>query len=210
MSHRRIMIKRLLMFEILLCYILALAVVSYIRGPDKYKEDTRSIQWAAESFLCIDDTGLSGVKGNTLHVQNDVPGQNIEFRTGVQLAEDIGFRISFFIDCPADFAGGGIAFDLYNDEAGDDWPYQVYNYALSAGPNEISYDLFPGENAPDAAWLRIFTSSKANYDIQNLRICRLMQVEKVSARLKVALCASLLAVAVTGSVIWWRKKIENS
>jgi len=210
MSHGKTMLKRLLIVEILFCYILTLAVVSHIRGPDQYKEDARSIQWTAESFLCVDDTGLSGVKGNTLHVQNDVPGRNIEFRTGVQLAEDTGFRISFLIDCPAEFAGDGIAVDLYNEEARFDWPYQVYIYTLSAGTNKISYDLFSGENAPDTAWLRIFTSSKSNYDIQNLRVCHLIQVEKVSVGLKAALFAGLLAVAVTGSVSWRWKKIEDS
>jgi len=210
MSYKKSTRRGLLIAEILFCYMLALAVISHVRGPEKYEEDTKNTRWTAESFLCVDDTGLSGVRGNTLHVQNDVPGRNIEFRTGVQLAENMGFQISFYIDCPADFAGDGIAVDLYSDESGYDWPYQIYIHTLSAGVNEVSCSLFPGEGAPDNAWLRIFTSSKADYDIQDLQVCRLIQAEKVSVGLKAALGVGLLATVITGAAGWRRKKMTSN
>lgn len=199
---------KLFICELILCYMVGLVIISYARGPEKYRRDPSGPKWTASDFSCFDDTGQSQVLKDVLHVENITPGRNIAFQTEVELTGVDGFGISFLIDCPLEYQGTHLAVDLYNEAAGYDEGSVEYMHMLSEGENKISCELVPGEGAPNTASLRIFTADVVNYNIRELRIDTLQKTAKVSAGMWAALLFAVAATAITWAVAWKQRKAE--
>lgn len=197
---------KLLIFELILCYMVLLVLISHARGPDKFQRDSGGPVWTASDLQCFDEMELSKVEGTVLHMESATFGRNIVFQREIKIDGVDGVFVGFLIDCPQEYQGTHLAVDLYNEAAGYNEGGARYMHTLSQGKNEISCRLFVGENAPDTALIRIFTADLANYDIQELQIYTLHKTEKVGAGMWIALLLAVAATAVTGAVGWNRRK----
>ena len=194
-------LKRLLIVEIITYYIVVLTIISHVRGPEKYQRDPAGPVWTASDFSCFDDTGRSRVQEDKLHMENTTAGHNIIFQTEVNMIGSDGFYINFFIDCPPEYQETHLAVDLFNEEAGCDEGNVEYMHTLSEGENKIVCELFPQENVPGTAFMRIFTSDSANYNVQDLQIYSLCKAEKVSVSMILTLVLMVVAMVITGVIL---------
>lgn len=190
--------KGIIIAEVIVCYLAGLAVVSYIRGPERYQVVEGAPQPQTEEFVSFD--GAPAEAGGILALENVDPGKAVGYMTRMRLRESEKIQISFQIECPAEFAGGTLYVDLYNYEAGYDNPEQEYQLIVREGHNEAEFLLTPGERSPEEASLRIFTLDPAGYRLENVRVSCVQQQGKVPVELYIGAILCFVLLAVTASM----------
>ena len=172
----RAVLRGLLIFEVIVCYMALMTVVSHIRGPQRYEVISDMPLLDASDFTAFD--GASAEKA--LKLSNQAPGTAVGYLAQLPLIGLERIHISFEVDCPAEYSGGMLILDLYNYESGYDSEEQEYRLTLQEGLNEVSVSLEPGEAAPEQAQFRVFTLDAAGYEVRNLQVCQETSLPKVT------------------------------
>lgn len=204
---KRAWLGRLIVAEMIVCYLAVLTLVSYACGPEKYRAATENPLLAIADFTSFagEPAGEDG-----LVLANDTAGQAVGYFAELPLEGLESIQIVCRVDCPPEYAGGTLVVDLYNLEAGYDNAEQEYRLILEPGVNEACFSLTPGESAPDTAQLRFFTLDPAAYVMQNLMICPLEALPKVAGALLAAGAACFLLLAVTAAVYYMAGRLEKA
>lgn len=176
-AKRDILFKNVLIVEIIICYLAVLTVISYVRGPERYQRAEEPLLTAAD-FVSFDGSSFFS---DVLDMENDDPSQPIGWQAPITLWGVDRLWCSFWLDCPAESAGGILHIDLYNQDAGYDNPEQEYQATLQPGYNEIEFELSPGVVFPETAQIRFFTWDVAHYTLQDVQICEAYPVPPVPA-----------------------------
>lgn len=139
--------------------------------------------------------------GEGFSLENADADSVVGYMARLCITESEQLRVSFQTECPAEFAGGVLIIDLYNDEAGYDNLEQQYQQTVQEGRSETEFWLSLGDNPPEEAFLRFFTLDPAGYRLENVRIYRGEPLPKVPAGpwAGVGICFLLLA----GTVLMW-------
>lgn len=185
---------RLMVVEIIVCYMAVLTLVSHARGPEKYRAATDAPLLAADSFTSFagEPAGEDG-----LRLANSTAGQAVGFAAELPLESRERIQAAFLVDCPPEFAGSILHVDLYEPDAGYDNDEQEATLVMQPGRNAVSLTLWTGENAPESAQLRFFTGDIVDYRLEQVSIYELLQQPKVTAAMKGALILSFLALGIT-------------
>lgn len=195
---KRTRLKMLWVLEVIVCYLALLTIVSYIRGPQRYETISDLSLIETSGFITLD--GIPEESGN-LKLTNPQPGAAVGYAVPIELAGLDGINVQFRIECPAECAGGILLVDLFNQERGYDNVEQEYSYTLLPGTNLVNVSLTPGNNAPEQAFLRIFTGAIANYSIEDLQVNREIPLPKVTPAMAVVFVGSLLILLGTTVLI---------
>ena len=189
---------RLMVVEIIVCYMAVLTLVSHARGPEKYRAATDAPLLAADSFTSF--TGEpAGEDG--LRLANSTAGQAVGFAAELPLESRERIQAAFLVDCPPEFAGSILHVDLYEPDAGYDNDEQEATLVMQPGLNAVSLTLWTGENAPESSQLRFFTLDLADCGIYDLSICPVEALPKVGRGLLAAVAACFLILAAT-TALW--------
>lgn len=191
--------KGIIIAEIIICYLAFLTVVSYIRGPERYRTVTDTPLLRSEEFISF--AGAPAGTGGGLRLENTASGAAVGYMARLRLTGLEQIYISFQMECPAEFAGGTLVIDLYNSEAEYDNPEQEYRLTIQEGHSEVECQLTPGESPPEEAFLRVFTLDHAGYQLEEIRICRMELLPRVPVGLWVGVGVCYLALAGTG-IVW--------
>lgn len=197
-GKKRAWLGRLVIVEMIVCYMAALTLVSHARGPVKYRTATEKPLLETAGF-----TSFAGepAQGDALLLENDTAGQAVGFAAELPLEGLEGIRVAFQADCPPDYAGGTLVVDLYNAKAGYDSAEQEFSLALEPGVTAVEQTLAPGESAPGRAQLRFFTLDTVSCSIRGLSVCPVEALPKVGRGLLAAVAACFAMLAA--STIWW-------
>ena len=192
--------NRLIAVELLICYLAVLAVISYIRGPVRYRIITD-----AELQLSGERVSFTDGAIDNIYMENAGNGESARFTVAADLGGAERIRMEFASDCPADYAGGELHVGLYaSDEEGAE-SLQEFHFKMKEGKNrmEASFDACP----PEQGFFRFQTSDPAGYDIQSLHVYPEEELPTVSKGLAVG---TLLCFAVLGAtaVLWAVEKRE--
>ena len=179
MNQKRKRIKWLLILEGIVFYFALLNIISHVRGPIPYQIEETTPLVEMEEFQPFFDMGAV-VTEKALPIINVSEGVAAGYQTEVLLIDVDAINIQFQVNCPADEAGSILHVDLYNAEAEYDNPEQEQEITLQEGWNEIQFDLLKGDQAPDTAYLRLFTLNAVNYQIENMEIYRKTPLPKVT------------------------------
>jgi len=194
-NTKRSWLGRLMVVEIIVCYMAVLTLVSHVRGPEKYRIAAESPLLAAEEF-----TSFAGeAAGGELRLENDASGAAVGYSAKLSLKDLEGIHVAFQTDCPAEYAGGTLYVDLYDFEAGYDNAEQEYRLTLEQGINTADFTLHPGESAPDDAQLRFFTLDPAGYDVEGLAVSPVEALPKVSPAMTAAAISCFAVLAATAA-----------
>ena len=197
-GKRRAWLGRLIVVEMIVCYLAVLALISHARGPEKYWIAEESPLLAAGDFTSF--VGGAAEEGR-LRLVNDMAGQAPGLAAELPLEGLEGIRVAFQVDCPPEYAGGTLVVDLYNAEARYDSAEQEFSLELEPGVNMVERTIDPGESAPGRAQLRIFTLDPAGYGIHELTVCPVEAMPKLGMGLLAAAAACFACLA--GSTIYW-------
>ena len=206
MNQKPQRIKWLLILEGIVFYFALLNIVSHVRGPIPYQIDKTTPLVEMEEFQPFFDMGAV-VKEKVLPIINVSEGVAAGYQTEVLLSDVDAINIQFQVNCPADQAGSVLHVDLYNAEAEYDNPEQEQEITLQEGWNEIQFDLIKGDQAPDTAYLRLFTLNAVNYQIESLEIYRKIPLPKVTTPMAAA--AIVAGVLLLGTIGYGMLKIRE-
>lgn len=195
-GKRRAWLGRLIVVELIVCYLAVLTLVSHARGPVKYRAATESPLLDVEDFV-----SFVGAREDAILLVNDMAGQAAGLAAELPLEGLEGIRVAFQVDCPPEYAGGTLVVDLYNAEAGYDSAEQEFSLELEPGVNMVERTIDPGESAPGRAQLRIFTLDPAGYGIHDLAVYPVEAMPKLGMGLLAAAAACFACLA--GSTIYW-------
>lgn len=201
-GKRRAWLGRLIVVELIVCYLAVLTFVSHARGPVKYRTATESPLLDVEDFV-----SFAGAREDAILLVNDMAGQAAGFAAELPLEGLEGIRVAFQVDCPPEYAGGTLVVDLYNAEAGYDSAEQEFSLELEPGVNMVERTIDPGESAPGRAQLRIFTLDLAGYGIHELAVCPVEAIPKLGMGLLAAAAACFACLA--GSTALWFMDRKN-
>lgn len=197
-------LKALMIVEIIISYMALLTVVSHIRAPQEYRVETESPILVTSDFVSF----FGEQAGDTLSYNNDTDGTAIGYVGELELTDLEQIFVSFRIACPSEYAGKTVYVDLYDYEGGYDSPEQEEVLTLQQGEYEVEFSLFPGENPPTSAQLRIFTVEAADYLIDNVTICAVKPLPKVSNAMIYTVCLIWLCTLLTAGYRlrkWWKE-----
>lgn len=200
-ERRKCCLNRLIVIEIVVCYMVLLTIISYARGPERYQALTSTPLLQSEDFVPY--LGDLSKEAGFVFIENETLGIAVGYAAPLELHKDERFQVSFWLDCPAEFAGGALYTDLFNGETAYDSPEQEVCNVLQVGHNEFQFSLDTGENPPDTALLRFFTGDYAGYQLNEIQVCREEMIPKVSKKMWAVLSACLLTLA--GTIFAWRK-----
>lgn len=196
-NKKRDWLRRLIVVELIVCYMAVLTLVSHVRGPEKYRVDTETSLLTRKDFV-----SFSGEEaGNTFRFDNDASGTAVGYSAELSLQDLKGIHVSFQLDCPVEYVGGTLYVDLYNFETGYDNAEQEFALSLEPGVNTVGFTLDPGESAPDHVQLRFFTLDPAGYDIKELAVSRVETLPKVSMGMAIVTAACFVLLGST-AVMW--------
>ena len=198
----RVWLKWLIIAEIIVCYMAVLTIISYARGPEKFKAMTDSPMIGVGDFISFNG---EAVPGDVLQIVNGTPGTVVGYSAWIALDDLDRVQISFQIDCLPEYAGNVLYVDLYELETGYDNAEQQVSVILQEGRNEVEFSLELGENHPQRAQLRFFTLDSADYTIRDISFLMLKLRPKVSVGIIAGAVVCFLLLAGTGRV-WWREK----
>ena len=203
---KSIWLKRLIILEIVVCYMATLTVVSYLRGPGRYEVIDRTSLLSATDLSSFAN---EKVAGDSFWMENPSAGAAAGYSARLSLQDLERIRIAYSVECPAEYAGGILYVDLYEPEMEYDNPEQEYSLTLSAGLNQVVFSLNPGISHPVNVNLRFFTLDPAGYEIQNIEIYPEAALPKVSKGLaiSVGLYFMLLGVTITAWRMRSRKEV---
>lgn len=208
MQKKKVNLKWLVIVELMVFYFALLNVISHARGPVPYRIDTSQQVVQTENFMPMVEMGVDATE-TALPIYNTVEGAVAGYQSELQLEEVNGIYISFSVNCPADYAGKLLYIDLYNHEAGYDFPEQEYQVVLQEGEQEISFSLSPGERAPESCYLRFFTTAQADYILEHVQVNPIVQLPKVTISMIAVVGISLLSLMLTVSYIWSQERKSN-
>lgn len=191
---KRMFLKMLWILEIIVCYLILLTIVSYIRGPQRYEIISDSSLIEISDLVTLD--GIPVETGNLI-LTNSQPGVAVGYAAPIELTDLERINVQFSIECPIECAGGILLVDLFDYESGYDNVEQEYSYTLLQGTNIVDISLDPGDDAPEQAHLRIFTGAIANYSIEGLQVYREMPLPKVTPVMIGVFIGSLLILLGT-------------
>ena len=192
-KKQRFYLKILMIFEVIVCYMALLNIISHARGPQNYDILADTPLAVVSDFSSFD--GGSTEQGMLL--ENQTPGTAVGYQAELSLNELESIYISFSVDCPAEYAGGTLIVDLYDYESNYDSPEQEYHLTLQQGVNEAVFSLKPGENAPSNAMLRFFTTDPAKYQLDSLQIYKEQSLPKVTNIMVTVAVVFLIAIVLT-------------
>lgn len=187
----------LLIVELIVCYMLILAVISYWRAPGQYRALPEEPLLAIADF--VDFSGRP-VNEDELHLQNNLSGNVAGYTAWLDLREVNPLAVKFTVDCPAEYAGGVLHIDLWNE--GYDNDEQEYKLTLQAGLNEVEFFLDKGADAPESAQLRFFTVDLADYAVIDLQISQAEPMPKISSGLLAGMIVCLVLLLVTALALF--------
>jgi hypothetical protein len=199
-------LRGLLIFEIIVCYMAVLTIVSHIRGPQQYKTITTEPLVTVSDFVSFD--GASMQTGNLLPFRNETLSSAVGYEAQLTLSNLDSIHISFEVYCPAEYSGGILAVDLYDYESGYDSDEQEYDLILQEGMNTVSFSLKPGEDAPEVAQIRVFTLYTADYEVNNIQIYREIILPKVTLMMWAVVVACFTVLVATGG--YWASVRKNT
>ena len=197
-GKRRAWLGRLIVVELIVCYLAVLALISHARGPEKYRIAEESPLLAAGDFTSL--VGGAAEEGR-LRLVNDTQGQAVGYFAELPLEGLESIRVAFQVDCPVEYAGGTLVVDLYNLEAGYDYAEQEYQLILEPGINMVAQTIEPGGSAPERAQLRLFSVDAAGYSIEGLTVSPLETLPKISTAMAAA--AIFCFVLLGGTAAAW-------
>ena len=168
-QNRKISRKLIVGVLAIFLYFAVLTCISYQRASEEFRIDKNAQQLIGyQDFIVMNGNEGERVEPDGL-VFNSSDGSAKVFAARVNLAELRTISVQFTVDCPKEYAGTTLHVDLYDGEAYDA-PEQEFSVVLAPGVNQINEVLDKGENAPEEAWLRIFTLEPAGYSIHNLKV----------------------------------------
>ena len=192
-KKQRFHLKILMIFEVIVCYMALLNIVSHARGPQNYDILTDTPLAVVSDFSSFD--GGSTEQGMLL--ENQTPGTAVGYQAELSLNELESIYISFSVDCPAEYAGGTLIVDLYDYESNYDSPEQEYHLTLQQGVNKAAFSLKPGENAPSNAMLRFFTTDPAKYQLKDINVFHEILESKLTRTMIAVFMISLVICVIT-------------
>lgn len=195
MLKRKATLKRVMICELILCYMAILVMISHIRAPQPYETIMQTSLLEMNDFESFD--GFT-VIDQTMTIKNGAEDQLVGYQAPLQLAGLERIRIMFQIDCDILAEGDNLlSVDLYEAESGYDYAEQENVLRLQEGINEISVSLPIGENAPDAAMLRLFTLDQADWTIHSFHVYEEVPAPKVTPAMIITPIALLTFFGIT-------------
>lgn len=195
MLKRKATLKRVMICELILCYMAILAMISHIRAPQPYETIMKTSLLEINDFESFDG---SAVIGQTMTIKNGAEEQLVGYQAPLQLVGLERIRIMFQIDCDILAEGDNLlSVDLYEAKSGYDFAEQENVLHLKEGINEISVNLPIGENAPDTAMLRLFTLDQADWTIHSFHVYEEVPEPKVTPALIITPVALLTVFGIT-------------
>lgn len=208
MEKKKTKLKWIIIVELIVFYFALLNVISHARGPVPYQIDTSQPVVQIEDFVPMAEMGVDKTE-TALPFYNAVEGAVAGYQSELQLGQLQGIHISFSVNCPADYAGNLLYIDLYNYEAGYDFPEQEYEVILQ-GDQQISFELSPGEKAPDSCFLRFFTNGLADYNLEQIQVNPVIALPRVTTAMIVAVVGSLLILVLTIVYYIWNERKKSN
>lgn len=197
MSNKQAVVKALMVFEILICYMALLNIISHALGPQSYKVITDEPLLIASDFVSFEG---ENAQEQSLRLENQTPEKASGYSALLSLEDLERIYISFRVDCSVEQAGTGLCVDLYDQESGYDNAEQEYRLFLQEGVNEVSFALDIGETAPEKAELRIFTGDITDCEICDLQIYQCDPLKKVTLAMIFAFVGGLFVLVATAFV----------
>ena len=196
-KNKRAVVKGTLIFELVVCYMALMNIVSHAMGPQNYKVVTDEPLLTVSDFVSFQG---ETVQGQSLRLENPTSGNASGYSAQLSLEGLERVYICFRIDCPAEQVGAGLCVDLYDQESGYDNAEQEYRLFLQEGMNEASFVLEIGETAPEKAELRFFTGDVTDYVINDLQIYRDVPLAKVTSAMIYVFIGSIFVLVATAFV----------
>lgn len=168
--------KKILIVELIVCYIATLSIVSYMRAPERYKRmeepviNVSDFELNSGEPIIIDEAGI--------RMKNDTPGVPVVLQADIELCGLDRIRVTYQVNCPEEFQGGILHTDLFSESDYYDAPEQEHILVLQPGVNYADFVIYPGENHPKIAQFRFFTLDLADYKMTEVKI----YVEKLQPR----------------------------
>ena len=163
---KAVKLKQIFILEAVICYIALLTVVSYAKGPARYRTLTDSLLLTSENFTVFAGD-VSSERGG-LYMENIDPGNSMGYSAPLSLHGLDRVRVKFSLECPEECANGVLHVDL--QAHGYDNDEQEFFLTLKQGINNVDFSLDPGLDPPQDVMLRIFNLDKAEYSIQDLQV----------------------------------------
>jgi len=194
---RWLWVKRLLIVEIIVCYMATLVVVSYLRGPERYQTITDVPMITTKDLISV-----SGEKSedNDLSIYNTDTGVLSEYRADISLKGLDQIRVSFSVDCSAKCSGSTLFVDLYEPEAEYDYDEQQVAIMLEEGKNPADFSLNLGKNHPEHAFFRLFMTGPTECVVRGLEVYPEKTLPSVSMRMIFSVIACFAILVGTGII----------
>lgn len=161
--------QKWMMIALLLCaYFCVLIMISYLRAPEQNRREI------IRQFSCSDFSQIEGMTGGyvsdgrTINLTNG-SGSVSGFSTEVPLVDVEEVEIRFFLRDAEEALGKVLTVDLC--APGYDNAEQEQQVAISQSGMTVTVILTPGDNAPESAALRVFTTDELSCSISDLRVC---------------------------------------
>lgn len=192
--------------EVIVCYMAILAVISYARGPERWRPVGPPV---LESGAFASFAGEPAGENGPLPMENGPDGQAVGYQAETALSGVDALQVTLKVECPAEYAGNTLIVDLYNDQAGYDDPAQESQVALQAGPNQLDLSLDPGSSPPEQAALRLFTLDSAGYQLEDVTVRQMERTPKVPGSVWVGLVVCLALPLFTLAAWVVTRKLER-
>lgn len=174
-SQKKIHWKAILVLEAISFYFAVLNVISHMRAPAVYERvEEPLIQ--TEEFSPYFQMGV--VTDSTLPLVNQEEGVVAGYEKDISSEGLDQLRIQCHIDCPEQYLGAAIFIDLYQQNGYDD-PQREQVINLESGPNDIDVCLEVGDNPPEIIFVRLFTPSVIDVEIENLQVFEMVKTSCV-------------------------------
>jgi len=198
---KNVWLKGVLIFEVIVCYMAVLNIVSHLRGPQQYVVISDVPLLTASNFIPFGENDVQ--EASTLQINNEVQGVPTGHWANLPLSRLNRIFISFQLECPQKYAGGILSTDLYNEACGYDREDQEFRLTLQEGLNDVSAWIDVSDSAPDEAQLRIFTVDIADYEVTDLGIFQAVPVPRVTVGMTAVTIVCFLLLGTT-LVLYWR------
>lgn len=195
-------IKWIIWIEVIVFYMSVLNIISHAKGPTPYRVNTENSLLSASDMVPFSDMGMIGEKENSLYIFNNEEGAAVGYQGELQLDQLDGVHISFVVNCPSEYVGSMLYIDLYNYEENYDFPEQEHQVTLQEGMNQVSFDLSPGEEPPKTCSLRFFTTSLADYTLEEIQINSVEALPKVTTAMIACVAIIFVLIVITGLYAW--------
>lgn len=195
-DRKRRWLSRLVLIEIIVCYMAILTAVSYLRGPVRHQIIRETPLLSITDFTSF--TGESAKEEEGLFFQNGNEEGGVGYNAHLKLSGLAGVYVAFSVDCPEEYAGNILHIDLQESSVGYDNDDQEFFLDLKRGVNQVEFTLNPGDSPPENVLLRFFTLEPANYTVQNLQVYPETNLPKITGGMLLAIGVCFILLLVTG------------